>query len=94
MGEGVGKNSRFTSYDNRGGETIMISTTDTEFGKQLRELREKKGMTRRELADKAGVVYQTIYLLETGQTKYPTVRIAVKLAKALDSRLTRLSISE
>jgi len=51
-------------------------------GIRLRALREKKGMSLRELADKAGVTFATINRIELGKTS-PRFETLEKLAKAL-----------
>ena len=48
----------------------------------LKVEREKKGMTQQELADKVGVVRQTISMIEMGQNK-PSVELAKKIGKVL-----------
>lgn len=54
----------------------------TEFGKQLRELRLKKGWTQEELADKAGMHFTYIGQIERG-VRNPSLINLHKLAKAL-----------
>lgn len=49
----------------------------------LRELREKKGITQTEISVKVGVSRQAISLIENGQTK-PSVENAKKIAEILD----------
>lgn len=54
----------------------------------LRELRQAKGLTLMELAEKSGVGYMQIHKIETGKSKPANIALktAVKLAKALDCR--------
>lgn len=53
----------------------------------IKTLREKKKMTREQLAKKAGVHKTTIGLLERKQ-RIPTLQIANQIAKALDMNLS------
>ena len=58
------------------------------FAARLRKLREKRGMTQEQLAQRARVSRVYVTLIETKRAD-PRLSIAVKLAKAL-----RVSISE
>lgn len=53
-----------------------------EFGENLKNLREMKGMSQAELADDLGVTRALIAQYETG-AKAPNVNLAAKIAKAL-----------
>lgn len=53
------------------------------FGKNLQIARMKKGMSQKELAERAGVFPSAISRYENGN-RSPRVATAVKLAKALD----------
>ncbi len=55
------------------------------FGQQLRELRKAKGMTQRELAQKAGISFTYVSKLETGIMSPPREKVILSLAKALGS---------
>ncbi len=55
----------------------------------IKETREKKNLTHQELADRTGVHRSTISLLESHQIT-PTLTVALKLAKALDVKLSSL----
>lgn len=52
------------------------------YGKQFRELRESKGLSRHELSTRAGVSHSTIVKIELEETT-PTAFTIYKLAKAL-----------
>ena len=52
-------------------------------GYRIREIREDRGMTQVELAEKSGVSRTTIYGLETGAEKITTTKTLNKLAHAL-----------
>jgi transcriptional regulator with XRE-family HTH domain len=52
---------------------------------RLRELREKKGLSQEELAEKSGVSRTTISFLETGKSDVAKTDTLGKLAIALDS---------
>lgn len=61
-----------------------------EFGEKLRILRESKGMTQEQLADKSGISRREIINIENG--KYlPKMQTADFLAAALDVSLDELS---
>lgn len=51
----------------------------------LKEARVKKKMTQQELADKVGVVRQTISMIENGTNK-PSIDLAKKIGKVLKIR--------
>ena len=49
---------------------------------RLREWRERRGLSVRELAEKAGVGFSTVHRIEVGRMS-PTIALLEKLAKAL-----------
>lgn len=53
-----------------------------EFAKRIKELRESKQMTQKELAERVGVSQVSIYMYESGETT-PKALIVGKLASAL-----------
>ena len=53
------------------------------FGERLKHLREARGWTQQELAERSQVPYITIYRCERGQHQEPRVGVAAKLARAL-----------
>lgn len=59
------------------------------FGPHLRELRQARGLTQGELADRAGTNTMFISKLERGVTT-PTIGTLVRLAKALECRVAEL----
>ena len=59
------------------------------FGKRLRDLREKCGMSPSDLADKAGVDYSAIIKYEAGKNS-PGLDNAYALAMALNCRIDEL----
>ena len=63
------------------------------FGQRVRELRQAKGMTLRDLAPKVGVGFTYISKIENGKLDfgdYPSEALIRKLAKALDADLDEL----
>jgi putative transcriptional regulator len=56
---------------------------------RLKEMREKKGLTQEQLADKVGVTRQTILFLEKAQYN-PSLRLAHKISKVLGVPITAL----
>jgi len=63
----------------------------TTFGKRLKRLREARGWSQQELADRAEVPYITIYRCERGQHQEPRVSVAARLARALGVSLDVLA---
>lgn len=49
---------------------------------RLREWRDRRGLSIRQLADRAGVTFSTVHRIEAGRLS-PTVAMLEKLAKAL-----------
>lgn len=49
----------------------------------LLEMRKKRNMTQQELAEKSGVIQQTISAIESGARNNPGVMTMIKLANAL-----------
>lgn len=62
----------------------------TTFGSRVRSLREAAGLTRDELARKAGLTYAAIYSIETGRSKQPEFATREAIAAALDMPLNEL----
>lgn len=55
------------------------------FAKRLKQARQAKGLTQRQLAEKAGTTQNTISTYEkNGQKQFPSVTMAAKLADALE----------
>ncbi len=52
-------------------------------GFRIKELREERGMTQTELAEKAGVARATIWKLETGEDEITTTKTLIRIAEAL-----------
>lgn len=61
----------------------------SEFGKRVRELRKKKGLSQEALAQKAGLHYTYIGQVERGK-KNPSLKSIEKIANALDTSLPHL----
>jgi len=53
-------------------------------GKYLRDRRNAKGLSMRELAEKSGVSHTEIFRIESGQRDFPSMRVLVSLGKALE----------
>src|SRR4051812_15281944 len=62
----------------------------TRFGKRLRELRERAGLTVAQLAEAAGVSRQAVSQWENGTRAEPVFSIACRLADALGVPVTAL----
>lgn len=54
------------------------------FGEYIKKMRNKKGLSSRELARRAGVSQAYLSQLETGKNNNPTAEIISKISKALD----------
>lgn len=52
-------------------------------GFRIRELRERKGLTQFELAEKSGITRATLWRLETGELEVTTTKTLAKIAEAL-----------
>jgi transcriptional regulator with XRE-family HTH domain len=59
-------------------------------GKRIKKLREARGLTQAELADKVGVTQVYISSLESGARKNPSLELLRKLAKALKTDVAEL----
>jgi transcriptional regulator with XRE-family HTH domain len=53
------------------------------FGQRVKRRREQLGLSVQELADKAGTRYQTIWRIERGDLREPSIVLAQKIAEAL-----------
>lgn len=62
---------------------------DILIGNRLKLARVEKGLTQQELADKVGVIRQTIGLIEAGKYN-PTLKLCLLLSKATDKNLDEL----
>jgi transcriptional regulator with XRE-family HTH domain len=58
--------------------------------KMLKRIREAKGMTQAELAEKAGVTREYVTMLESGAKKNPSLDLLKRLAKALKVKVAQL----
>lgn len=54
---------------------------------RIEKLRKKKGMSYSEIAEKAGVTYQYIYLLAKNKRTNPSLETMRKVAHALDEKV-------
>jgi len=61
------------------------------FGQRLKERREARGWSQGELAERAGVPYETINRVERGIHQEPRISIAAKLARTLGVSLDVLA---
>ncbi|MDA2911417.1 helix-turn-helix domain-containing protein [Nitrospiraceae bacterium AH_259_D15_M11_P09] len=59
-------------------------------GRALRTLREEKGLTQTDLAEKVKVGQSYIAMLESGDKTNPTLEVMQRLAKALKVPVTEL----
>lgn len=62
----------------------------TDLGARVRTLRERRGLSLRELARRAGVQVSDVSRLERGLTRQPRLTLAIALATALGVRLSHL----
>ena len=56
-----------------------------------KHIRERQGLTRAELAEAAGITTAYMGMLERGQRKSPSLDVAARLARALDTSLDTLA---
>jgi len=52
-------------------------------GKRVQQLREQRGLSVQELADRAGTTYQSIWRIERGEQRDPSVALTRNIARAL-----------
>lgn len=60
----------------------------------LKEVREEKGMTQEELAEKSGVSRGTISAIENGTSRATTTKTLVALARALGTTVESIFFTE
>jgi len=53
-------------------------------GNFLRDRRNAKGLSMRELAEQSGVSHTEIFRIESGQREYPSIRVLTSLGRALE----------
>ena len=53
------------------------------FGQRVKRMRERRGLSVQELAERAHTTYQTIWRIERGDLKEPSIGIAQRIAQAL-----------
>lgn len=58
--------------------------------KLLKELREKRGLTRRDVSIKTGLTENQIYALETGRANNPTLETLTSLANFYEVKVSKL----
>jgi transcriptional regulator with XRE-family HTH domain len=68
-------------------DTVSILMSWEDFGERIRELRERRGLTREELADKTGVSAVYIKKLEAGERTSPSLPALASIARALGATL-------
>lgn len=56
----------------------------------IRKARKKKGLSQDKLAREAGVAYNTVVKIESGENKNPTIETLRSIAKALDVSIDEL----
>ena len=56
----------------------------------IRKVRKKVGLSQDKLARKAGVAYNTVVKIESGENKNPTIETLRNIAKALDVSVDEL----
>lgn len=59
-------------------------------GYRIREIRETRGMSQSELAEKTGLTRATIWRLETGEEETTTTKTLLKIAEALGVTVAEL----
>lgn len=61
------------------------------FGKRVAEMRGKRRMSQQELAERAGLAYQSIWRIERGGQGEPGLFTAVRIARALECSVDYLT---
>ena len=65
-------------------------STNQNLAKNVKLLREAKGLSQEKLARLADVANNTLIKMETGENKNPTLETLVRVAKALDVSINEL----
>jgi len=65
-------------------------STNQNLAKNVKRLREAKGLSQEKLARLADVANNTLIKMETGENKNPTLETLVRVAKALDVSINEL----
>lgn len=65
-------------------------STNQNLAKNVKRLREAKGLSQERLARLADVANNTLIKMETGGNKNPTLETLVRVAKALDVSINKL----
>jgi len=65
-------------------------STNQNLAKNVKRLREAKGLSQERLARLADVANNTLIKMETGKNKNPTLETLVRVAKALDVSINKL----
>lgn len=60
-------------------EAVAKKKRKTSFGKRLRQLREESGLTQSEVAERVGLIYQTVAKYERGEME-PTWAVVLAFA--------------
>lgn len=66
-----------------------MATIVQKFGLKLRKIRKSKGLTQEKLAEKAGIDFSYLNLIEAGK-RNPTLKIIAKIARVLGTQLEEL----
>jgi transcriptional regulator with XRE-family HTH domain len=61
------------------------------FGTRVRQIRERRRLTQQELAALSHTAYNTIWKIESGKLKAPSVYVAARIARALSASLDFLA---
>src|SRR5262245_34719507 len=68
-------------------DTVSISMSWQAFGRRIRELREKRGLTREALAEQTHLSVVYLKKLEAGERKSPSLPALASIARALGATL-------
>lgn len=63
-----------------------MATVTQKFGQRVRKLRKQKGLTQEKLAERAGIDYSYLNLIENGK-RNPSLKVMAKLSRILGVRL-------
>ncbi len=68
----------------------MVYCQDKMLEQRLKQLRKKEGWSQQKLAEKAGLSYNVITIIEQGVARRPTIQTMIKLADAFQISLDQL----
>ena len=57
-------------------------------GQKIRDMREERGLTRRQVSYQSGVTEGQLLMIETGRTENPRINTLISIARVLDCEIS------